>query len=143
MADTVPKEKRSSIMRSIRARHTRPEIVVRSSLHRAGLRFRLHRRTLSGSPDIVFPRFKCVVFVHGCFWHSHKCRIGHIPKSNEIYWINKFEKNRRYFQKARMELRRKGWKVLVIWECETGKQNNLDKLINAIKKIQKYSIYLR
>lgn len=111
---------RSDIMRAVKRAHTRPEIVVRQALHALGLRFRLHRQDLPGSPDIVLPKFKTVVFVHGCFWHRHSdCRYATIPKSRQEYWLPKFDANVERDARKEAQLRELGWRVLVMWECET------------------------
>lgn len=111
---------RSDIMRAVKRAHTRPEIVVRQALHALGLRFRLHRRDLPGSPDIVLPKFRTVVFVHGCFWHRHPdCRYATTPKSRQEYWLPKFEANVERDARKEAQLRELGWRVLVMWECET------------------------
>lgn len=119
---------RSDIMRAVKRAHTGPEIVVRRALHALGLRFRLHRRDLPGSPDIVLPRFRTVVFVHGCFWHRHLgCRYASVPKSRQEYWLPKFKANVERDAKKEAQLRELGWRVLVIWECETRKTVELDE----------------
>lgn len=111
---------RSDIMRAVKRAHTAPEIVVRQVLHALGLRFRLHRRDLPGSPDIVLPKFQTVVFVHGCFWHRHPdCRYATTPKSRQEYWLPKFEANVERDARKEAQLRELGWRVLVMWECET------------------------
>ncbi|MBO3776653.1 very short patch repair endonuclease [Pseudomonas aeruginosa] len=117
---------RSDIMRAVKRAHTRPELVVRRALHALGLRFRLHRRDLPGSPDIVLPRFRTVVFVHGCFWHRHPgCRYASMPKSRQEYWLPKFKANVGRDAKKEAQLCELGWHVLVIWECETRKPAEL------------------
>jgi len=119
---------RSDIMRAVKRAHTRPEIVVRRALHALGLRFRLHRRDLPGSPDIVLPRFRTVVFVHGCFWHRHLgCRYASVPKSRQEYWLPKFKANVERDAKKEAQLCELGWRVLVIWECETRKPTELER----------------
>jgi DNA mismatch endonuclease (patch repair protein) len=111
---------RSRNMAAIRSRNTKPECIVRSALHRMGYRFRLHVRSLAGCPDIVMPKHQAVVFVHGCFWHGHGCRVGRrTPKTNRTYWLAKRERNRSRHETARKRLRRAGWRVLTIWECQT------------------------
>ncbi|NKQ13270.1 very short patch repair endonuclease [Pseudomonas sp. SST3] len=111
---------RSEIMRSVKRAHTGPEIRVRQALYALGLRFRLHRRDLPGSPDIVLPRFRTAVFVHGCFWHRHlNCRYATTPKSRQDYWLPKFEANVERDARKEAQLQNLGWRVLVIWECET------------------------
>jgi DNA mismatch endonuclease (patch repair protein) len=109
---------RSENMRAIRSRDTLPEITVRSLVHRLGYRFRLHRRDLPGTPDLVFPARRKVIFVHGCFWHSHACKSGLIPKSNRDFWLPKLRKNRARDKKNLEALARQGWSSLVIWECD-------------------------
>ena len=119
---------RSDIMRAVKRAHTGPEIVVRRALHALGLRFRLHRRDLPGSPDIVLPRFRTVVFVHGCFWHRHLgCRYASVPKSRQEYWLPKFKANVERDAKKEAQLCELGWRVLVIWECETRKPTELEQ----------------
>ena len=115
--DTVDRETRSRIMSSVGQKDTGPEILLRHSLHKAGLRYRLHDRTLPGSPDLVFPRFKAVVFVHGCYWHSHGCYKSTVPKSRREFWKNKFRVNRERDERNAMLLRKRGWRVLTVWEC--------------------------
>lgn len=105
-------------MRAIRGKNTKPELAVRSLVHRLGYRFRLHRADLPGKPDLVFPaRFK-VIFVHGCFWHSHGCKTGLIPKSNRDFWLPKLRRNKGRDRSNLRALAMEGWKALVIWECE-------------------------
>ena len=119
--DRMTKAKRSALMARIRSRDTEPEKVLRSALHRAGFRFRLHYRSLPGSPDLVFPGRKKVIFVHGCFWHLHKCQkeSSMWPQSNREYWIPKLEANRARDARSRRMLATLGWRALTIWECET------------------------
>jgi len=118
MPDRFSPAVRSRIMRRIRASDTKPELAVRSFLHRAGLRFRLHCRNLPGKPDIVLPRFRTIVLVHGCFWHQHGgCRLAKIPKSNRRYWVPKLRRTACRDKVNRRALAAMGWKVLVIWEC--------------------------
>lgn len=110
MADHLTKEKRSWNMSRIRSKNTKPEIIVRSLLHRAGYRFRLHRKDLPGKPDIVLPKYKTVIFVHGCFWHRHKgCKRSNIPKSNKEYWIPKIQKNTKRDKIHYKSLIKDGW----------------------------------
>jgi DNA mismatch endonuclease (patch repair protein) len=109
------------MMARIRNKDTAPELAVRSTAHQLGYRFRLHRRDLPGSPDLVFPARRKVVFVHGCFWHRHpRCRLAYEPKSNVDFWSAKFRKNMERDVRVKGELERMGWDVLVIWECETA-----------------------
>ncbi|HXF51321.1 MAG TPA: very short patch repair endonuclease [Dehalococcoidia bacterium] len=110
---------RSRIMRSVPRRDTTPERALRSALHAAGLRFRLHRGSLPGSPDIVFPAAKLVVFVHGCFWHRHEgCRRATFPKTNQDYWTQKFAANRERDARKVQQLTELGWRVMVVWQCQ-------------------------
>lgn len=106
-------------MRAVKDKNTRPEQAVRSLLHALGYRFRLHRRDLPGSPDIVLPGRKAVIFVHGCFWHGHACKRGsRVPKANADYWISKIGRNAARDARTLAELEALGWRVLVVWECE-------------------------
>lgn len=119
-------------MRSVKSKDTKPELLIRGLLHRAGYRFRLHRNDLPGKPDIVFPSRRKVIFVHGCFWHGHPCKRGdRLPKSNASYWSAKIERNKLRDRKAVSELQQSGWSVLTIWECEVRDQ---DRLLNRISK---------
>lgn len=104
-------------MAGIRGKNTKPELLIRSGLHRRGLRFSLHRKDLPGNPDLVMPKYKAVIFVHGCFWHCHNCHLFKWPKSRPDFWRNKIEGNRANDEKAVVQLRRDGWRILVIWEC--------------------------
>lgn len=110
---------RSAIMRSVKSANTKPEMAVRSLAHRLGYRFRLHRKGLPGTPDLVFPRLRKIVFVHGCFWHGHSCRRGNrTPKDNRDYWVAKIERNRQRDRVNQRLLRSQGWGVFTAWECE-------------------------
>lgn len=123
--DIWSKEKRSEVMSKIRSKNTKPEMLVRSMIHKMGYRFRVHRSDLPGCPDIVFPRYKSVIFVQGCFWHLHKqCRDGTIPKIDREKWTAKLEKNVKRDKQNLRQLRKMGWKVLVLWECEVEKEIN-------------------
>src|SRR5688572_10805364 len=117
--DIWSKQKRSDVMSKIRSKNTKPELMLRSFLHKEGYRYRIHRKDLPGKPDIVFPRQKVAIFVHGCFWHYHKdCNEGRIPSSNSKFWREKLEKNIAKDEKYIEALKLVGWKVIVIWECE-------------------------
>lgn len=119
MADIVSKAVRSRMMSNIRGKHTKPELAVRSHLHRAGFRFALHRSDLPGRPDIVLPKYRAVVFVHGCFWHRHAgCRFAYTPKTNTEFWMEKISGNVARDLKTEAALMELGWRVLTIWECE-------------------------
>ena len=114
MPDIVSPDVRSRMMAGIRGRNTKPELTLRRSLHAAGFRFRLHDRTLPGKPDIVFPRYRAVLFAHGCFWHGHSCRHGkNKPKNNASYWEKKIQKNTVRDERNLLELGNLGWKALL------------------------------
>ena len=115
--DKYSTEKRSSMMSSVKTKNTKPEILVRSILHKSGLRFRLHRKDLPGSPDIVLPKYKTAIFVHGCFWHGHDCPKGRRPASNQEFWNEKLDKNIERDKANYISLQSLGWSVKVIWEC--------------------------
>ena len=119
--DRLSPEHRSWNMSRIRGRDTQPELAVRSALHRAGYRFRLHRKDLPGRPDIVLPKHRTVVFVHGCFWHRHKgCRFAYTPKSRVAFWQKKFDDNVERDRRNVRALRALGWRVVTVWECQAG-----------------------
>lgn len=120
MGDVLSPEQRRRNMSRIRGRDTGPERIVRSMLHRMGYRFRLHRRDLPGRPDIVLPRLRSVIFVHGCFWHRHKgCRYATTPKTRAEFWQKKFKENVERDRRNVVALREDDWRVLCVWECET------------------------
>ena len=128
--DIVDSARRSEMMSRIKARHTEPEIAVRRIAHGLGLRFRLHRKDLPGCPDLVFPRFRAAVFVHGCFWHRHAgCRYAYTPKTRVAFWTEKFSRNVARDRRAAEALRTRGWRVLVIWECEAGSGPTVEGLL--------------
>ena len=118
MTDNVSQEKRSKIMRGSVSKDTKPEKIVRSWLHSRGYRFRKNRKDLPGKPDIVMPRYKLVIFVHGCFWHQHACKISNRPESNVSFWEEKFRRNKERDARNEQECRAMGWKVLTTWECK-------------------------
>ena len=118
MADIVDRKTRSRMMASIKGRNTRPEMALRKALHSLGFRYRLHDRKLPGHPDLVFPKYKAVVFVHGCFWHRHAgCRYATTPASNMEFWERKFYENIKRDSRNMEELLKSGWRVAVVWEC--------------------------
>jgi DNA mismatch endonuclease (patch repair protein) len=129
--DTYSKARRSEIMSRIRDKDTKPEVRVRRALHRLGFRFRLHRKDLPGSPDIVLPKWKTVVLVHGCFWHGcKKCDRGtRIPKTNTDFWLAKVAENRRRDGRVKRSLHSEGWRIVVVWACET---ENAARLANRL-----------
>jgi DNA mismatch endonuclease (patch repair protein) len=118
-------------MRAIRSRGMRPELKVRSLVHALGYRFRLHRKDLPGKPDLVFGPRRKVIFVHGCFWHSHNCKTSHVPKSNREYWVPKLERNKTRDGRNIEALKISGWQCFVIWECETRNEELLTKRLTA------------
>ena len=121
-ADVFSKKKRSEVMSLIRSKNTKPELYVRSFLHKKGYRFRLHQKNLPGKPDIVLKKHKVVINVNGCFWHQHNCGKSTIPKSNRKFWLNKFKNNTKRDRLNTLKLRKLGWKVYKIWECKVNKQ---------------------
>jgi DNA mismatch endonuclease (patch repair protein) len=132
MADHLTKEKRSWNMSRIRSKDTRPEKVVRSLLHKMGYRFRLYRNDLPGKPDIVLPKYKTVIFIHGCFWHRHKrCKRCTTPSTNQAYWFKKFERNVAKDKANLNMLKKAGWKIVVVWECWV---KNLDRIKAMLEK---------
>ncbi len=128
MADVFSRRERSRVMSRVGSKDTKPEKIVRSAVHREGFRFRLHRRDLPGTPDIVLPRHQKVIFVHGCFWHGHSgCSRSRRPTSNTEFWNGKLDKNIARDKSNKRKLRRLGWKVLVVWECETKAREKLHR----------------
>lgn len=117
MADVVSPEKRSEMMSGIRSKNTKPEIVIRKALHKEGFRFRIHCRDLPGKPDLVFPKYKAVIFIHGCFWHVHDCSLFKWPSSRREFWKNKLSRNQEKDIESLQELRDEGWRAMVVWEC--------------------------
>lgn len=117
MTDVVDAATRSRMMSGIRGVDTKPEWVVRSGLHRLGLRYRLHDRTMPGRPDLVFPKYRVALFVHGCFWHGHDCRYFKWPRTRPAFWRKKIAGNRNRDRRQADQIRAAGWRVLVVWEC--------------------------
>lgn len=132
VADIYDSETRGRVMSRIRKRDTVPELRVRRKLHRLGFRFRLHRRDLPGVPDIVLPKHQVIVFVHGCFWHQHDCPLGKLPKSNRSYWVPKLRRNTVRDAEHRRHLEALGWRVVVVWECQTADDDRLEHLLSEI-----------
>ncbi|WP_183734712.1 very short patch repair endonuclease [Rhizobium sp. BK275] len=126
--------KRSVLMSRVRQKDTGPELVLRKYLHAAGLRYVLHNRSLPGTPDLIFPRFKAVIFVHGCFWHAHGCRRATIPASRQDFWTSKFLRNKFRDVEDINSLQNLGWRVCIVWECALkGKSKvNPDLLVSDI-----------
>lgn len=135
MIDVFSSEKRSRIMSRVRSYDTEPELKVRSIVHRRGYRFRIHQDKLPGNPDIVLSKHKKAIFIHGCFWHSHKgCPRSKRPTSNFSFWQDKLDKNQERDKRVQKELQHLGWKYLVIWQCEIKKDDRLQKKIENFLK---------
>lgn len=136
--DTLSPEQRSARMALIRGRNTGVELAVRSLIHRLGFRYRLHRKDLPGRPDLVFISRQKVIFVHGCFWHRHAgCGLARLPKSRIEFWVTKLEGNRIRDQKNQRLLRKQGWKVLVIWECQIRDHERLSQNVEAFLRTER------
>ena len=142
MADIVDPKTRSRMMSRIKGRDTKPEMLVRSALHQRGFRFRLHCRDLPGRPDLVLPKYSTALFVNGCFWHYHQCRLSQLPKSNRSFWEAKLTANRQRDERNLAALKECGWYVAVVWECGLRDQEprkidgSMDKLCEWIRKEQ-------
>ncbi|MFA5296365.1 MAG: very short patch repair endonuclease [Methanoregulaceae archaeon] len=137
MVDTRTKEQRHKIMAAVRSKDTQPELLVRKYLWAHGIRYRLHLKSLPGTPDIVIPKLKIVIFVHGCFWHGHEsCSLGRLPKSHLDYWKEKIEKNKNRDRKSLKQLKEMGWRVIIIWNCQLRTNKNarisLPKILKEI-----------
>lgn len=137
--DIVSPEKRSRMMAGIKGKNTKPELAVRKLVHGMGLRYRLHRKDLPGSPDLVFPRLKKVIFVHGCFWHRHPgCRFAYTPRSNAQFWLDKLEGNIRRDGQAVAALETLGWQVLIVWECEVSDLSALTLKVSSFLTVDRH-----
>lgn len=135
MVDRLTPERRSWLMSRVRSKNTSPELRVRKAAHALGLRFRLHRKDLPGKPDLVFPKYRIAVFVHGCFWHRHpNCVKTTTPKSSIEMWSAKFKRNIERDAANIAEMSRLGWRTEVIWECETKSPEKLSQRLNSIFK---------
>lgn len=136
--DTRTPEQRSHIMRSVKSRHTKPELAVRRVVHSLGFRFRLHDKKLAGSPDVVLRRHKAAIFVHGCFWHGHECPKGRLPKTRLDFWVPKIQHNKKRDAESVRQLQSDGWRVLTVWQCETkdaeGLRSRLSRFLNGRKR---------
>lgn len=135
MPDIFTRKKRSEVMREIRSKDTKPELAVRRFLFSSGFRYRLHGNMLPGKPDIVLPKYETVVFVNGCFWHGHTCKIGsgsRKPKTHAEYWNRKISKNIKRDRNDMQQLHDLGWNVIVIWECETSKREILHEKLSRL-----------
>ncbi len=132
MADVHTKEQRSYNMSRIKGKDTKPEMLVRRFLHANGFRYKLHDKTLPGKPDIVLPKYKTVIFVHGCFWHGHEgCRYYVVPKTRTEWWLQKIAKNKTNDTKAIQTLKRPGWKIVMLWECDL-KPDKIEKTLSSL-----------
>lgn len=131
MADILSHEDRSKLMSRIKSKNTAIEIIVRKWLFSHGFRYRINVKELPGSPDIVLKKYKCVIFVNGCFWHGHNCLDGHLPKTNKEFWKNKIKQNVERDSRNIKTLTNSGWHVITIWECEL---KDLDQLMNRVSQ---------
>ncbi len=136
MTDVFSKQKRSEVMSAIRSKNTRPEMAVRSMLHRMGFRFRIHVKSLPGTPDIVLKKHKTVVEVYGCFFHRHSgCKFATNPSSNKRFWLAKFTRNMARDRANWLALRKLGWKTIIVWECELKRSERLKKRLQNIRGV--------
>lgn len=135
MSDIFPKSKRSEIMSKISGKETKPEIKVRKYLFSKGFRYRKNDKRLPGKPDIVLPKYNTVILIHGCFWHGHTCPRGKLPDTNKVFWKNKIGGNIERDKIKTKQLEDLGWSVLVIWQCDLGKNflSKMDEVINFLK----------
>lgn len=133
MADIVSSEKRSLMMAGIKGKNTKPELVIRSGLHALGFRYRIHVKTLPGKPDLVFPKYKAALFIHGCFWHGHSCHLFKWPSSRIDFWTTKINRNKEIDQISAEKLRTAGWRVGTVWECSLKGKTRLP-LADVIEK---------
>lgn len=135
MSDVHDKATRSFNMSQIKAKNTKPEMLVRRFLHAQGFRYKLHDKTLPGKPDLVLPKYRAVIFVHGCFWHGHEgCRYFVVPKTRTDWWVNKIVTNTTNDKAAIEALQQAGWKIIVIWECEL-KPSVMNETLTGIKNL--------
>ncbi|HEY8782276.1 MAG TPA: DNA mismatch endonuclease Vsr [Mucilaginibacter sp.] len=142
MADVLSKESRSFNMSRIRSKDTKPELFVRRFLHKNGFRYKLHVKELPGKPDIVMPKYKTIIFIHGCFWHGHGgCKYFTIPKTNTDYWTNKIQTNINNYEQAKEQLFKAGWKIITIWECDLKNNIAAQTLHNLVAQIQLDLVY--
>ena len=132
MADIFTKKKRSEIMSKISGKETKPEILVRKFLFANGFRYRKNDKRYPGKPDIVLPKYKTVIFVHGCFWHGHNCPAGKLPETKKEFWKNKIQGNIERDKKNKIELEKKGWRVITIWQCELKNKKIQEKTLNNL-----------
>lgn len=131
--DRLTPEKRSWNMSRIRSKNTKPELYLRRALHGMGFRYRLHEKKLPGSPDLVFPKYKAVIFVHGCFWHRHGCKQATTPSTRKQYWEEKFKGNIERDERNIQSLKDLGWRVMVVWECELKRLELLEEIKSFLR----------
>lgn len=134
MTDILSDEKRSERMKRVRQSGTTPELAVRHALHAMGLRYRVNASDLPGRPDLVLPRYNTVVFVHGCFWHGHRCTAGRPPATNKSYWLPKVEANRSRDRRKNRVLRELGWRVFTVWGCQVNSAKKLEATARALAR---------
>lgn len=138
MPDIFTKQKRSQIMSRIHGKNTKPEMSVRKYLFAKGFRYRINDKRYSGKPDIVLPKYKTVIFVHGCFWHGHSCKKGRLPETNKEFWSNKIFVNKQRDKRNKRELEALGWNIIIIWQCEISTKQKLEsKMKEVIELITK------
>ncbi|MFZ6757603.1 very short patch repair endonuclease [Undibacterium sp. Ji50W] len=148
MTDVHNQAIRSKNMRAIRSKDTGPEVIIRKALHASGFRYRLHTTNLPGSPDLVLPKYKAVIFVHGCFWHGHRCHLSKTPKTRTEFWLTKISANMSRDNTKHQQLMESNWRVAVIWECAIKGKMKLDsdyllsELINWLRDSKSKSIEL-
>ncbi len=136
MVDRVDKNKRSEIMALVKSKDTKPELQLRRALHSKGFRFRIHQKKLPGCPDLVFAKYKTVIFVHGCFWHRHAgCRAASMPSSNISFWEGKFQRTLERDAQNIKNLKQLGWRVIVVWECDLRPKKLNETIEKLIKRI--------
>lgn len=134
--DNLSKSQRSRIMSLVKSKNTKPELTIRHSLFKLGFRYRLYKK-LPGTPDLTFPKYKCVVFIHGCFWHNHQgCNLNRLPKDHQDYWLKKKINNQTHDIEAQKQLLDKGWRILIVWECACARKL-IDKVCQKIEKFLK------
>ncbi|MEP7197979.1 MAG: DNA mismatch endonuclease Vsr [Saprospiraceae bacterium] len=137
MADVHSKEQRSYNMSRIKGKDTKPEMLVRKFLHANGFRYKLHDKKLPGKPDIVLPKYKTAIFVHGCFWHGHEgCKYYVVPKTKTEWWLNKISRNKVNDEKAVKVLRKDGWRIINVWECDLRPQKLKKKLLKILNYLE-------
>ena len=135
MADRFSEEQRSYVMSRIKSKDTKPEMILRKSLHQLGFRYRLHSSDLPGKPDMIFPKFRICIFVHGCFWHRHEgCPRSTMPKTNTLFWQEKFHRNKNRDIENVIRLFDLGWRVEIVWECELSTH---EKRLHVIDKLSR------